>query len=180
MTRYFLELIKSRIKMDLSLLWKTTKVSRLPIRTIPVRGNLEKAAFGAVLQPWSGVDPGDNSLFLATINLEPLFIEPGMDFKPWCKVEQRGSDLYSSTFLGQSEYSFFIGEHGKFDNNIHQVQAIEETLSVHLSSDTSTKSELFSWINSLVQESQNPHYVGVLVPLCLRSIQSCAVELLSA
>jgi len=57
---------------------------------------------------------------------------------------ERGVTLDSSTFLGQSEYFFFIGDPGKFDNNIHQVQAIEETLSVHISSDTSTKSEIIS------------------------------------
>ena len=56
---------------------------------------------------------------------------------------ERGVSLNSSTFLGQSEYFFFIGEPGRFDNNIHQVQAIEETLSVHISSDTSANSEVF-------------------------------------
>lgn len=60
------------------------------------------------------------------------------------RQNERGVSLDSSTFLGQSEYFYFIGEVGRFDNNIHQVKAIEETLSVHISSDTSAKSEVFS------------------------------------
>lgn len=44
----------------------------------------------------------------------------------------------------RSEEDFsHIGEIGTFDNNIHQVHAIEETLSIHISSDDSTKGEIF-------------------------------------
>ncbi len=55
--------------------------------------------------------------------------------------------LDSSEYLGKNEHFFFIGSPGIFDNNIHQVQAIEETLSLHISSDDSAKGEVFSRIN---------------------------------
>lgn len=50
----------------------------------------------------------------------------------------------SSGELRPVDLSYFIGEKGRFDNNIHQVHAREETLSIHISSDDSTKSEVFS------------------------------------
>ena len=44
----------------------------------------------------------------------------------------------------QSEEEFsYTGLQGTFDNNIHQVHAIEETLSIHLSSDDSAKGQVF-------------------------------------
>ncbi len=49
----------------------------------------------------------------------------------------------TSETLSSGEYFFFTGRIGTFDNNIHQVQAIEETLSIHISSDDSTKGEIF-------------------------------------
>jgi len=52
--------------------------------------------------------------------------------------------LETSSFLGKGDFFFFQGEEGRFDNHIHQVHAIEETLSIHISSDDSTKGELFS------------------------------------
>ncbi len=55
-----------------------------------------------------------------------------------------GITFDSSSFLGKGDSFFFVGEEGRFDNHIHQVHAIEETLSVHISSDDSTKGEIFS------------------------------------
>jgi len=55
-----------------------------------------------------------------------------------------GLTLDSSVFLGKNEHFFSLGKPGKYDNNIHQVQANEETLSLHISSDDSTKGEVYS------------------------------------
>ncbi len=49
----------------------------------------------------------------------------------------------SSGELQENEVSFFIGEKGRFDNNIHRVHAREETLSLHISSDDATRGQVF-------------------------------------
>lgn len=50
----------------------------------------------------------------------------------------------SSTMVLTSGEGFHaIGEPGRFDNSIHQVQADEETLSLHISSDDGTKGRVF-------------------------------------
>jgi hypothetical protein len=61
--------------------------------------------------------------------------------------DKTGLILDSSTCLGKNEHFFSIGEQGRFDNNIHQVQANEETLSLHISSDDSRKGEVFTRIS---------------------------------
>lgn len=48
-----------------------------------------------------------------------------------------------TVILNSQDVSSFIGTQGTFDNDIHQVQAIEETLSIHISSDDSSKGEIF-------------------------------------
>lgn len=53
----------------------------------------------------------------------------------------------SSEYLKRNEHFFAIGRPGSFDNNIHQVHAHEETLSLHISSDDSTRGEVFSGIS---------------------------------
>ncbi len=55
-----------------------------------------------------------------------------------------GLVIDSTTYLKKNEHFFSIGEQGKFDNNIHQVQANEETLSLHISSDDATKGDVFN------------------------------------
>lgn len=57
------------------------------------------------------------------------------------RVEKTNSGIMSS-----KEFFTIIGKEGTFDNNIHQVRAIEETLSIHISSDDSRKGEVFSQI----------------------------------
>lgn len=64
---------------------------------------------------------------------------------------KRCSDSYSvektnSEILSSTEFFTFTGKTGTFDNNIHQVRAIEETLSIHISTDDSRKGEVFSQI----------------------------------
>ncbi len=49
----------------------------------------------------------------------------------------------SSGRLSASEHIAFIGRPDTFDNHIHQVTAMEETLSIHVSSDDATKGEIF-------------------------------------
>lgn len=58
--------------------------------------------------------------------------------------EKEGITLISSGELSKNGVSFFIGERGRFDNNIHRVYAREETLSLHISSDDATKGQVFS------------------------------------
>ena len=53
-------------------------------------------------------------------------------------------EMTTSEVLSSTEHFTFTGKAGTFDNNIHQVRAIEETLSIHISSDDSTKAEIFS------------------------------------
>jgi len=59
-------------------------------------------------------------------------------------MEKEGIRLISSGELHENEAAFFVGEKGKFDNNIHKVHALEETLSIHISSDDSTKGKIYS------------------------------------
>jgi hypothetical protein len=61
--------------------------------------------------------------------------------------DETGLFLNSSACMGKNEHFFSIGEPGRFDNNIHQVQANEETLSLHISSDDSRKGEVFTRIS---------------------------------
>lgn len=58
-------------------------------------------------------------------------------------MEKEGMRLISSGEIQQNEAAFFVGEKGKFDNNIHKVHALEETLSIHISSDDSTKGKIY-------------------------------------
>ncbi len=52
-------------------------------------------------------------------------------------------EMTSSEIL--SDYGFFsgIGREGQFDNHIHRVKALEESLSIHISSDDATKGEVY-------------------------------------
>ena len=59
-------------------------------------------------------------------------------------MEKEGITLISSGGVPKNGISFFTGEKGRFDNNIHRVHALEETLSIHISSDDSTKGKIFS------------------------------------
>lgn len=52
--------------------------------------------------------------------------------------------LISSREVEKNGVSFFIGEKGRFDNNIHRVHAREETLSLHITSDDAAKGQIFS------------------------------------
>lgn len=61
--------------------------------------------------------------------------------------DETGLILSSSACMGKNEHFFSIGKPGRFDNNIHQVQANEETLSLHISSDDSRKGEVFTRIS---------------------------------
>jgi len=56
----------------------------------------------------------------------------------------RGLMHISSATVPTNGESSFAGSKGTFDNNIHQVHAFEETLSIHISSDDSAKGEVFS------------------------------------
>lgn len=62
--------------------------------------------------------------------------------------DETGLVLASSEYLKKNEHFFAIGKPGSFDNNIHQVQANEETLSLHISSDDSTRGEVYSRISN--------------------------------
>jgi hypothetical protein len=59
-------------------------------------------------------------------------------------MEKDGIALISSGKLQEDGFAFFVGEQGRFDNNIHKVHALEETLSIHISSDDSTKGKIYS------------------------------------
>ncbi|MCA1786271.1 MAG: hypothetical protein LC657_09855, partial [Desulfobacteraceae bacterium] len=58
---------------------------------------------------------------------------------------RRGSKVEktSSTALTAGEFTAFTGPAGTFDNHIHQVRAVEDTLSIHVSSDDAAKGEIF-------------------------------------
>lgn len=91
-----------------------------------------------------------------------------------------GLTLESSVYLGKNEHFFSLGKPGRFDNNIHQVQANEETLSLHISSDDATKGEVFSRIADQAREYHNPRAVGTALPLCLPATPGRALEIFSA
>lgn len=55
-----------------------------------------------------------------------------------------GVKITSSGTLYPSEFAVFTGQPGTFDNHIHQVRAVEDTLSIHISSDDAAKGEIFS------------------------------------
>lgn len=55
-----------------------------------------------------------------------------------------GLVLSASGVISAGDDFSYLGNEGTFDNNIHQVQAIEETLSIHISSDDSTKGHIFA------------------------------------
>jgi hypothetical protein len=59
------------------------------------------------------------------------------------KKNEAGLEMTSSEVL--SDYRFFsgIGREGRFDNHIHRVEALEESLSVHISSDDATKGDVY-------------------------------------
>jgi hypothetical protein len=59
-------------------------------------------------------------------------------------LKKDGLVLISSGEVEKNGVSFFIGEKGRFDNNIHRVHAREETLSLHISSDDAAKGQIFS------------------------------------
>lgn len=57
---------------------------------------------------------------------------------------EQGLVLSSEALVEKNQVSSFTGNQGTFDNDIHQVHAIEETLSIHISSDDSTKGQIYS------------------------------------
>jgi predicted metal-dependent enzyme (double-stranded beta helix superfamily) len=59
-------------------------------------------------------------------------------------MEKEEITLISSGEVQKNGVVFFVGEKGTFNNNIHKVHALEETLSIHISSDDSTKGRIFS------------------------------------
>lgn len=73
----------------------------------------------------------------------------------------------STIYLGKNEHFFSLGKPDRFDNNIHQVQADEETLSLHISSDDATKGEIFFRIADQAWEYRNPRAISIALPLCL-------------
>jgi len=90
-----------------------------------------------------------------------------------------GLIMDSTTYLEKNDHFFSIGEPGRFDNNIHQVQADEETLSLHISSDDATKGEVFGRITNQAGEDRNSHEAGPAVPLWLPAVRGYTLELLS-
>ena len=52
-------------------------------------------------------------------------------------------EMTRSGFLSESQFFSDIGQAETFDNHIHGVQAYEETLSIHISSDDAAKGEIF-------------------------------------
>ena len=54
-----------------------------------------------------------------------------------------GVEKTSSTVLTAGEFTAFTGPPGTFDNHIRQVRAVEDTLSIHVSSDDAAKGEIF-------------------------------------
>ncbi len=53
-------------------------------------------------------------------------------------IETGSGILYSNDFFSD------VGFEGKFDNHVHKVTAIEETLSIHISSDDASKGRIFT------------------------------------
>jgi len=51
----------------------------------------------------------------------------------------------TSEILSRDQFLSFTGKPGTFDNHIHKVEAIEETLSIHISSNDATKGEVFNY-----------------------------------
>ncbi len=61
--------------------------------------------------------------------------------------QQNGLKMTSSRILAPGDFICAIGEKNTFDNHIHGVTAIEETLSIHISSQDASKGETFSSIS---------------------------------
>lgn len=80
---------------------------------------------------------------------------------------EKGLLFGSSEIMQPHDHFFSIGKPGRYDNNIHQVQANEETLSIHISSDDSRKGEVFSKDSASAKKWQNTHYVAAPLPLRL-------------
>ncbi len=55
---------------------------------------------------------------------------------------------------------YAIGESGRFDNSIHQVQANEETFSLHIFSDDGTKGEVFDSRNVRTRKTGDPDHAS--------------------
>ena len=60
------------------------------------------------------------------------------------KKYQGQAEISTSELLPRTQFFSATGQAGTFDNHIHQVEAIEETLSIHISSSDGTKGEIFS------------------------------------
>ncbi len=88
--------------------------------------------------------------------------------------------FHSTIYLEKEEHFFSIGEQGRFDNIIHQVQANEETLSLHISADDATTGEVFDKVADQPREYHNPRAVGAALPLSLSATPCSALELLSS
>jgi hypothetical protein len=66
-------------------------------------------------------------------------LSEGTYAKEWDQIIQIESECFSA-----GDYSFDQSNDGRFDNAIHKIVAVEESLSLHLYSDDALKGEVFT------------------------------------
>ncbi|MDA3917201.1 MAG: hypothetical protein PF690_09535 [Deltaproteobacteria bacterium] len=106
-------------------------------RTILFRSN---NGYEAMAARWS---PGAISSIHGHPHFALIIVTKGGLGIDYFKKHDGRVEMTRSGFLSESQFFSDIGQAKTFDNHIHRVQAYEETLSIHISSDDAAKGETF-------------------------------------
>ena len=106
-------------------------------RTILFRSN---NGYEAMAARWS---PGTISSIHGHPKFALIMVIDGRLGVNYYKKHNGQIEKIKSGFLTESQFFSDMGQAGTFDNHIHGVQAYEETLSIHISSDDASKGETF-------------------------------------
>lgn len=96
--------------------------------------------YEAMAARWS---PGTISSIHGHPQFALIFVAKGKLGVDYYKKDNDQVEKTTSEILNESQFFSDIGQAGAFDNHIHGVQAYEETLSIHISSDDAAKGEVF-------------------------------------
>ena len=96
--------------------------------------------YEAMAARWS---PGAISSIHGHPKFALIFVTEGRLGVDYYKKHNDRLEKTGSEFLTEFQFFSDIGQTGTFDNHIHGVQAYEETLSIHISSDDAAKGEIF-------------------------------------
>ena len=106
-------------------------------RTILLRSS---NGYDAMVARWS---PGTISSIHGHPKFALILVAEGRLGVDYYRKKNDQLEKTKSGFLTESQFFSDMGQAGTFDNHIHGVQAYEETLSIHISSDDASKGETF-------------------------------------